>query len=728
MGWTDPVSSLAPAASPTGIRGLKQQIALVALGILALVPLFWRIAQRGGEEYMGALSDLGTGLLLLFLLLYSPHWLRMGLASSWAAFQTGASELLAAMQRLPSWEDLHYLTDPAFVRNSTGSFNFSSPELVWPLLLSATLACLLPLARPKVEYLFPAGLTAGAALLSVQSYLSISHDDLSVASRHNALHWFILDAIISPPRWSPEALANFTLPQGLDRLDLGGQAILSKGAAKNVLIIVLEGMPGLYHPEIRKAMGVDYPDVSMNRLAAATRDAMLIPDFTAHSHQTIRGLYSLLCGDFDKLSWATPKAIELQGHPERARDCLPAQMTRNGWGTHFLQGADLSFMGKDRFMPLIGFQQVRGNEWFKEVNPYPFEWGVIDSVFFRGARNYIASLRKGKKPWMLSLLTVGTHQPYAVPDSIAGQFPDRRAAAVDLLDQSVAKFIEELRKDGVLKDTLVIITSDESHGSDWADWVSSWGIGIVLAPEDRQLPRLKRGGFGLVDIEASILDYLGLPVPSSLIGRSFFRDYDSPREMVSYTTSKRRWHTAENLRYECADDGRCRMGKADSLIGPPPAKFTRDKDGSGAKVFLVTEKLDQKLNAQRGLKLLKFANGEIRKLPEKITNEWVDNLVGAQYLDFPARSRVSVSIRVKVIKAPAEGVQLKLAFKQWEGAIEGIPHGGFPILHVQEEGRLEFTFDNPRPRQSFSFHLLGEGKDAAVQLEEFDVRVDNREG
>jgi len=710
------------------IRGLKQKIALASLGALALTPMLWRLAQRGGGEPIGLLSDGGAGLLLLLLLLYSPHWLRMILALSWAAFQTGASELLAAMQRLPSWEDLHYLADPAFVRNSTASFNVSSPGLVWSLLLSAGLVCLLPAARPRVKYLLPAGLAAGAALLSVQGYLSINHDDQSVASRHNALHWFILDAIVSPPRWSPEALANFTLPQGLNRLDLDGSAILPKGAAKNVLIITLEGMPGLYHPEIRKAMGVDYPDVSMTKLAAVTQDAMLIPDFVDHSHQTIRGLYSLLCGDFDKLSWDTPKAIELQSLPERAANCLPAQMAKNGWDTHFLQGAGLGFMGKDRFMPLVGFQKVHGTEWFKEANPYPFEWGVIDSVFFRGARNYIAGLRKKHRPWMLTLLTVGTHQPYAVPGEIAAKYPDRRAATVDLLDQAVARFITDLRKDGVLKDTLVIITSDESHGSDKADWVSSWGMGVVLAPEARQLPRLKGGGYGLVDMEASILDYLGLPMPPSLIGRSFFRDYGEPREMVSYTTSKRRWHTAQNLRYECSDDGRCRVGKSGSLIGPPPADFARDKEGGGAQVFLVTAKLDQKLTPQRGLKVLKFANGEIRKLPEKITNEWSDNLVGAQYLDFPARSRVSVSIKVKVIKAPTEGVQLKLAIKQWEGAIDEIQHDNFPILHAMEEGRLEFAFDNPRPRQYLSFHLLGEGKDAAVQLEEFNVTVDNREG
>jgi len=123
--------------------------------------------------------------------------------------------------------------------------------------------------------------------------------------------------------------------------------------------------------------------------------------------------------------------------------------------------------------------------------------------------------------------------------------------------------------------------------------------------------------------------------------------------------------------------------------------------------------------------VLKFASGEIRQLREKIRNDWSDNLVGAQDLDFPANSKVHVSIRVKVLQAPAEGVQLWLVLKMWQGTINSIQHPEFPLLHAQEQGKLEFSFDNPVARQSFSFHLLGEGKDASIQMEEFNVTIEN---
>lgn len=69
-------------------------------------------------EPIGLLSDFGCGLLIWLLALISPRWLRLVLLLSWALFQAMSQELLASMQRLPSWEDMRFLTDSIFARNS----------------------------------------------------------------------------------------------------------------------------------------------------------------------------------------------------------------------------------------------------------------------------------------------------------------------------------------------------------------------------------------------------------------------------------------------------------------------------------------------------------------------------------------------------------------------------------------------------------------------------------
>ena len=52
-----------------------------------------------------------------------------------------------------------------------------------------------------------------------------------------------------------------------------------------------------------------------------------------------------------------------------------------------------------------------------------------------------------------------------------------------------------------------------------------------------------------------------------------------------------------------------------------------------------------------------FADGDIRDLPEKQPHEWIDNVIGAQYLDFPKGSKVQVSIR---LKAPPDNASVQV--------------------------------------------------------------------
>ena len=699
---------------------MRQKIFLCLAFAAAFLPCAWRLLPQPVWEPAGFLSDIACGLLIFTFAVASPRWLRLAVFILWAMFQVGAQELLAAMQRLPEWHDFHYMFDPDFVGASADGLHFASPYLTTMLFAAAVAVGLWP-ARPVggKKWL----LVAALVLFGLHYPLCRQFDEQSVAARYNPWHWLMVTA------WSPDDYeGKAVVPPGLISLDLSGKPILSEKKAKNLLIIVLEGIPGLYHPEIAAVFPAPPADISMDKLVAATPDAMLIPDFVAHSHQTIRGLYALLCGDFSKQSWNTPKAYELQGNPERAKQCLPARMAAAGFATHYLQGANLNFMGKDWVMPMLGFQQVHGKEWFKEKNPFPFNWGAVDEVFFRGAASYIAELQATSqsigRPWMLTLLTVGTHQPYAVPDTIAAGYKNRKLATVALLDQAVADFINTLRKRGVLDDTLVLVTSDESHGSELADWVSSWGLGLVLIPGAKlgdSPPRLKTGGYGLADVEASMLDYFDLPMPSAIIGRSFFRDYETPRQMVSFTASRRRWHDAANVRHECSNDGLCRQVKATSILGTP-GEFQNDE--SGKKLFAIAAQIDGNLTAAKpGERKMQFAKGELRHLPAKVRDDWTDNLSGAQYLDFPAGSEVKVAVRVKAMKAPPGGVRLRLLAKQWEHDQPNIPIPAFPALHTGEECLVEFSFKNEEARQSFSFHLLGEGKNAVIRIDEFTVTV-----
>ena len=89
----------------------------------------------------------------------------------------------------------------------------------------------------------------------------------------------------------------------------------------------------------------------------------------------------------------------------------------------------------------------------------------------------------------------------------------RQAAALRWADDAGAEFLGELERRGVLRDTVVSVTSDESLGSAQASsttqrlLMQSWSFVIVMLPE----PARKTVGtmHGHVDIALSIADLIG---------------------------------------------------------------------------------------------------------------------------------------------------------------------------------------------------------------------------
>ena len=97
------------------------------------------------------------------------------------------------------------------------------------------------------------------------------------------------------------------------------------------------------------------------------------------------------------------------------------------------------------------------------------------------------------------------------------------------IDDSVGRLLDELERQGVLDDTLVVYTSDQGMflgEHDYQDKRWSFEEGLQ-APFMVRYPRtLERGGVrtGLmanIDIAPTLLEYAGVPVPAEMQGRSF---------------------------------------------------------------------------------------------------------------------------------------------------------------------------------------------------------------
>jgi len=699
---------------------------LAALATLVLVIPLGTRAMLGWSNPLGYLSDLALGSLLILLLHRRPWWLALPVLLAWAALWVASAELVSAVGRLPTSADLTYLVDPQFMENSTGG----GLAHAWlPLTMGAGLLAWLATAwRSRTQRSMPLPRTAWAipVLLFGAHWGSqqLAPTDADQWRQYNLPHQLMSAGVGSLERtvegWMGHTQTFTPLASsGLTQSDLHGQRLLAgPGSARNLLVITVEGIPGAYLRPNRQALHSRFDEDLMPKVSQWAERGMNTPDYVLHTHQTIRGLYAMLCGDYDKLANGTPKGVELLTQNERNQACLPAQMRQAGFTTHYLQGAGLRFMAKDRIMPHVGFDSVHGLEWFRNKNYLDFPWGKDDRAFFEGALDYVGQLQKQDKPWMLTLLTVGTHQPYSAPAEYLERYDTPKQAAVAYLDDALGAFLDNLERQGVLKDTLVVVTSDESHGIDGVRLASSWGFNLTLAPEQAQLPRIKRGTYGHIDLATSVLDYFALPIPMALGGRSLYRDYDTGREMISYTNGMLRYHDGQGVFTECDFQQRCRRYASEGFIADQARYLGPGDSLLGQQIGALAGVLDQSL-LQTPLNLrYQFGGPSPIKLRKRIHDDWADNLIGAQYLEMPEGSHTRVRVKVRSLD-PKRVAYIQLKAKQLE---QDVPLGLPAEVKVTADEPLEmdFSFDNPTERKAFSFHLLGYGG-GKVEVSDFSV-------
>jgi hypothetical protein len=702
----------------------------VALFVLGRFVLVGRVVGLHAAP-RALLADLAVGMFLALLAkaLRALHWAASAaLLLLTVLLQLANMEMAAAMDTFVNLADLPFALQGEFLR---GSLRLSFPGYALALFLGS--ACYLAaMGRAgKAAPLRPVYLWVGAAVcLLGASFLSAGSEDWSSA---NPI-WLTVTRsarTLLSPRAAPQ-------PAGpkLSGNEAGEPYFQRKGGRRrNVLFVVLEGIPGVYLRQVQDWTGVSYP-IRMPALSGIAERGIVVPNFVSHNRQTIRGLYSLLSGDYCRLYLGTPKIYEyMQLGGASRRPCLPEILARRGYRTAYLQAADLSYMSKDRFMPVAGFRQVLGKEYFR-YQYVPFHWGPDDRAFFEQAAAFIAGLERGPDPWFVTLLTVGTHHPGAVPGKFAAGFASRKEAAAAYLDLALDEFLRRLEADGVLRDTLVFLTADESHGVPGQPYGRFWGLAVARAPEG--CGTINPGVFGLVDIPYSVLDYLGLAGRSDRSERrSIFRRYGTERGILfeSYF-SDRKGQVRRRL-----DDGRVEVLSSSNGELYSPSYARRALGGEEGRRLARELAL---LQAAADSSLMESGRKErlyvlLEKQDFALEAKQSRTLSWGQYLQIPGDTTVSVELRAAARAAGAsrgspggQSVRLLLRMMQ-ENEKLPLPELRLPVLKEGDSLDLSFSFHVGEPLSCIWAYLEAESvrreAGAVLWVERFSLQMrDGGEG
>lgn len=565
----------------------------------------------------------------------------------WSLAHWANYEHIAELGSVINFLNVAYIADPTFLLGSA-----LSPS--HPALLAMTVIGSIALAWAGLTAARPAGVgrwaTAAAALLWLVLAVLPRSTEISQWRQGELVGLQLGRLARRAAAGAPESDGETALV--LER-DLSGTPIIDLDPRpRNVLLIILEGVSGAFVPSLRQHHGASSP-VTMPALDRVAARGLAYPSFIATQRQTNRGEYAILCADSPTLISAEAKMTRLAdaGRP----GCLPEVLRAAGFTTIYLQASPLPFMLKDRFMPRIGFDRVMGNASIERAYNRN-HWGVDDRAFFEAALELIDELQHGERPWFLTLLTVGTHHRYNVPPDFSGDAePGTTAWAFEYLDRAVAELVTGLEGAGVLDNTLVLFTSDESQAmevgaSDARNALTQgWGFLVALTPSGRTgtVPEM----FAQPDIALSILDALGLAdTAPTMPGRSVFRHYDRPRDLFWGNTHlglvaglSRSWQLTV-----CTEDlGACGAARLDPdavfapnvAFGPAPATEV-ERLRSAVRASLVAA------GAGREARVFDLVSADRQLVLPGGGEQYV---FGGQFIEVPPHSRIDVDLEIELI-------------------------------------------------------------------------------
>jgi arylsulfatase A-like enzyme len=261
-------------------------------------------------------------------------------------------------------------------------------------------------------------------------------------------------------------------------------------------------------------------------------DSVVFESFFSNGANTFNGLFAALCSSLPRQGTAATKARYANDYL-----CLPTLLRRGGYHTRMVigQNRDRSHSRLGLFMARNGLEELIDESGFARSAPRA-GLGVADGALLERVRAEIDALRAAGRPYFLAALTTGTHHPFAVPATHADVAalraePDRYLAALRYLDLELERFFGGLRRDGALRDTVVLVLGDhgrhervgrsdiENEAGHFTVPLAVWLDPSLRAPGAYR-PRVVAGVASQLDLTPTILALAGLtPRVSSFTGR-----------------------------------------------------------------------------------------------------------------------------------------------------------------------------------------------------------------
>ena len=323
----------------------------------------------------------------------------------------------------------------------------------------------------------------------------------------------------------------------------------------NVVIFILESFAREYNGAFNKGTKIKGYQGYTPFVDSLAQHSLIFTNAYANGWKSIHGMSSIIAGipSFQNAFTSSP-------YPKQKIESLVSTLESQGYDTSFFHGAPNGSMGFLGFGNILGYDHYYGKTEFNNDAEFDGVWGIWDEPFFQFFNN---KLTQKKQPFMATLFSVSSHEPYKVPEKYEGKFPKGKVninESIGYTDYSLKQFFASAKKQSWYKNTIFVLVADHGNTIAYDEYKKEFNkntVPILFFSPDEKYVGVNNDWAQQIDIYPTLLDMIGYQKPFRSWGRSLINDKKVAPFVIKYGSNMYQFMSGD---YICTFDGKKAIG------------------------------------------------------------------------------------------------------------------------------------------------------------------------
>lgn len=323
----------------------------------------------------------------------------------------------------------------------------------------------------------------------------------------------------------------------------------------NVVIFILESYAKEYISSFNKDMKIPNYKGYSPFVDSLAQHSLIFTNGYANGYKSIHGMSSVIAGipSFKDAFTSSP-------YPKQKIESLVSILKGEGYDTSFFHGAPNGSMGFLGFGNILGYDHYYGKTEYNNDADFDGSWGIWDEPFFQ---YFNATISKKKQPFMATLFSVSSHEPYIIPEKYEGKFPkgdNPMHQCIGYSDYSLKQFFKAAKKESWYQNTIFVLVADHDnliYYSEYGKEQNFHSVPILFFTPNEKYVGSNNDWAQQIDIYPTLLDMMGYDKPFRSWGRSLISKDNVSPFVMRYSSDNYQMMSGN---YICTFDGERAVG------------------------------------------------------------------------------------------------------------------------------------------------------------------------